>query len=649
MSTFEDRVQPPIVRAFPELVDTEAWMWWREEHGSGPKPLKIPYRVDKPSTKFAPDVGVGVVPLREAWDLAVQKGGFVGLSMLRAPKTLVIIDFDNCVRKKRIVIPEVQAVVDAFHGAALELSHSGSGCHLIFMATVEELARLRIGPGSRHVEYLGCRFQVFIGGDASFVAVTGNMMRRDGSADWDATKLVRQFTMISGNSERVKVGDIDIDELTRKESEALAARINDDIAAHIDGLGSYKEKPDGSVDRSDADMRLAHLCVKARLTSREYAHLVRGMDDDLTQKDDRQMRRCWAKALRKAEEEAFDGEEEAVGEFDAGGPLMPLYDAAIADRPEPRFLIYGLVPVGASYLLGAPGRGKSSVAVLLGVHAAAGRSLFGGEERLGEIAEPISVVYVPAEDMLGLLDRAEASLTDDPTLWDAARDRFFVWRAPFNLLDPKDCKKLKREIAKLPGPTMVIIDTLASAGKGGIEFKEEGELGQAIHNSIALADAALLVHHTVKSSWSKDEIDAASAYGAGVGYGVLRGILTVGKSEMRVAKMSGAKEDVVIAIERDVVNIQSGRETSIVMRLEEQGAREALEHEMFQVLKPGVEVEFSTLRAIHVRHNGEVGREATKKWLVRHKVQQTRAGGGKGRPSLWRYTPTEESPKTPED
>ena len=112
--------------------------------------------------------------------------------------------------------------------------------------------------------------------------------------------------------------------------------------------------------------------------------------------------------------------------------------------------------------------------------------------------------------------------------------------------------------------------------------------------------------------------------------------------------MSGAREDVVIAIERDVVDIQSGRETSIVMRLEEMGTRDALEHEMFTLLKPGVDVPFPALRAIHVKHSGEVVREATTKWLARHTVQQVRQGGAKGRPSMWRYTPNPEPAKGPE-
>jgi hypothetical protein len=464
---------------------------------------------------------------------------------------MVFLDFDNCAKNRKITNPDVQAVVDALPGAYLEFSHSGTGIHLVFCADANALARLRTGPGSRHAQFMRCRMQVFIGGDASFIAMTGDVLR--GDPDWDGTDIIKRFVSIGQSSERVKTSDVDIDDLSAKEAAALDAKLTVEVAQHVDGLADYPEKPDGTVDRSDADMRLAHLCKAAGLTSREYAHLVRSMADDLSQRDDRQIQRCWAKAERRAKEIAFDS-------VDSG--LTDLVEFAMSDRPPPRYLVHRMIPEGeVSIIAGEPGAVKTTLACGLALHVATGQG-FGPLP-----VEKSRVLYIAAEGQRGVADRVEALITH-LGLSPAPRALLTAqgWDG-FSIADKEQLRKLRQAVkAEYDGEKIwIIIDTLISAVRGRVSLKDEDGLGAVIMDLIELArdlNATITVlHHTVKGAWksAKGRPGASSVYGSGIGQAPVRAILSVTKDgEVTVEKMNDGPEGPLLRLERETVAIRGG-------------------------------------------------------------------------------------------
>lgn len=175
------------------------------------------------------------------------------------------------------------------------------------------------------------------------------------------------------------------------------------------------------------------------------------------------------------------------------GPQRLLELAQSAGQPR-NYLIKGVLQrASQAVLYGAPGEGKTFVALDLAYHVAAGR------EWMGHRVKPGLALYLAFEGVGGLGQRA-AALTRH---YGNADVPLFVQAADMNLRDKAGRQELGAIIAGLPEkPALIVIDTLARAMKGGDEnsAQDVGALNDAVGALIASTGACvLLIHHSGKN------------------------------------------------------------------------------------------------------------------------------------------------------
>lgn len=180
----------------------------------------------------------------------------------------------------------------------------------------------------------------------------------------------------------------------------------------------------------------------------------------------------------------------------AKGPVRLLELAQSAAQPR-NYLIKGVLQrASQAVLYGAPGEGKTFVALDLAYHVAAGR------EWMGHRVKPGLALYLAFEGVGGLGQRA-AALTRH---YGNADVPLYVQPADMNLRDKAGRQELGAIIAALPEkPVLIVIDTLARAMKGGDEnsAQDMGALNDAVGALIAATGACvLLIHHSGKNKAS---------------------------------------------------------------------------------------------------------------------------------------------------
>jgi hypothetical protein len=162
-------------------------------------------------------------------------------------------------------------------------------------------------------------------------------------------------------------------------------------------------------------------------------------------------------------------------------------------KPQP-YLVKGVLQRAShAVLYGAPGEGKTFVALDLAYHVAAGR------EWMSHRVKPGLVLYLAYEGMGGIQNRAAALIRhygkDDVPL--------YVRAADFNLREQAGRAELGALLAELPEkPALIVIDTLARALKGGDEnsAQDMGALNDAVVALIANTGACvMLIHHSGKN------------------------------------------------------------------------------------------------------------------------------------------------------
>lgn len=167
----------------------------------------------------------------------------------------------------------------------------------------------------------------------------------------------------------------------------------------------------------------------------------------------------------------------------------------LASMPPLRWLVEGLLPVGGMCELhGAPGCGKSFLALDVAFSVATGRSFFGRSVQQG------AVVYVAGEGVSGLNNRVEA--------WLAARgltrtdaSALHVIDEPIELFDGDAADQL-RDLFDAVGvmPSLIVFDTLARCFSG--DENSSRDMGRAISALDRIRTesgaAVLLLHHTRK-------------------------------------------------------------------------------------------------------------------------------------------------------
>lgn len=174
--------------------------------------------------------------------------------------------------------------------------------------------------------------------------------------------------------------------------------------------------------------------------------------------------------------------------------LSALAQAAIGGAP---YLVKGLLQQRShAVLYGAPGQGKTFVALDLAYHVAAGREWHGHRVAQG------CALYLAFEGMGGISRRGAALMRH----YGDADVPLYVQAADYNLREQAGRKALAEMVAGLPEvPKLIVVDTLARAMKGGDEnsAQDMGALNDAIGALIEASGACVLViHHSGKNKAS---------------------------------------------------------------------------------------------------------------------------------------------------
>jgi hypothetical protein len=174
-----------------------------------------------------------------------------------------------------------------------------------------------------------------------------------------------------------------------------------------------------------------------------------------------------------------------------------LSDLELEQLPPIEFLVEGVLPrAGLGTLYGAPGAGKSFLALDMACSVASGAAWLGHATHQG------SVVYVAAEGSAGLRQRLAAWKQHQGIA--GGRLPVYFLTEPANLLTTVDVAALRESIDYLDDPpALIIIDTLHRSMPGGDENSAK-DLGLVIEHSDRLRRATgasvLLVHHTALNS-----------------------------------------------------------------------------------------------------------------------------------------------------
>lgn len=171
-----------------------------------------------------------------------------------------------------------------------------------------------------------------------------------------------------------------------------------------------------------------------------------------------------------------------------------LLDFASSEHKGPGYLIKGLLQ-RRSYaeLFGAPGEGKTFVALDLAYHVAAGKPWMERKAHAG------TVLYLAYEGIGGLVKRAQALRQQ----YGGSDVPLYVDGAAYSLREPAGRASLGAVLAGLPEkPCLIVIDTFARALMGGDEnsAQDVGAFNSAVAALIENTGACvMIVHHSGKN------------------------------------------------------------------------------------------------------------------------------------------------------
>jgi hypothetical protein len=197
-----------------------------------------------------------------------------------------------------------------------------------------------------------------------------------------------------------------------------------------------------------------------------------------------------AKAVTADEFPVYDNEETAKPAKPQGKTLHLNEFARSEARP---YLVKGLLDKGTyTEVYGAPGAGKTFVALDIAYHVAAGRPWMGRKVKQGV------ALYLAYEGTGGLRNRAQALVQHYGT----SNVPFYFTQADFNLRELAGRQALGAVISSLPDkPALIVIDTLAHALCGGDEnsAQDVSAFNRAVQTLIQATGATVvIIHHSGK-------------------------------------------------------------------------------------------------------------------------------------------------------
>jgi len=188
--------------------------------------------------------------------------------------------------------------------------------------------------------------------------------------------------------------------------------------------------------------------------------------------------------------------------------LLTLVDFAGQSDRSMGYVVKGVFQRGSyAEVFGAPGEGKTFVALDLAYNIAAGTPWMGRKVHGGP------VLYLPYEGRGGLVNRAKALRQR----YGDAEVPLYFGHAPFNIREAAGRRDLGALMAQMPAkPVMIVFDTFAKALMGGDEnsAQDVGSFNNAIEALIANTGACVvIVHHSGKDK-SKGARGSSALLGA---------------------------------------------------------------------------------------------------------------------------------------
>lgn len=291
---------------------------------------------------------------------------------------------------------------------------------------------------------------------------------------------------------------------------------------------------------SAAGLALAH-AFSARASKYDPAFLEARVWPHIGKVPDRERAPVTARSIFNLARD-YGWEESLEGDFD---PLEPeasqerknsfeLVLARAQEELKPD-LVKGVIPDAAfGIIYGAPGAGKSFIAIDLGFHLAQGRAWRGRKVKQRD------VYYVAAEGALGVRKRARAYAMHHGV--DAATP-FYTRERAVNLYAKNGWVKAAEDINELGGRGVIIVDTL-SRSIPGVEENSAKDMSQVIENCHALGRATacmvIVIAHAGKDAERGVRGSSALRAAADFELSVTRHLET----QWRCVKVTKAKDDI---------------------------------------------------------------------------------------------------------
>jgi hypothetical protein len=492
---------PPLidVRVPQELRAIPAWILWRYQQFDGEKkPRKMPYWANgnrRYGDQGSPLDRDNLTSFDVAREAAIR-GGFDGVGF--APLEdfgYTFLDFDNCVDDEGRIPPEIMAIVGRTYA---EYSPSGKGVRAVLKGD--------LGNRKSHGEPYGV--ETF--SSRGYVTFTGYILPEvDITYGFDHIAPVNDATHAFIEARfGPQAGKLDPDDFMAGYEPRLGLSVEEmeELLGHLDpsmgrdpwlrvGLALHHE-----TQGDDTGFELWNEWSSGGDTYPGEEQLRYYWDRFEQRAGRRSVTMASVKGMVKAlggtvSPEQVLAKAEQVAERLERGPFAVLTYDEIQARPEPEWLIKGILPEGElNVIFGASGSGKSFVALDFAAHIARGAPWRGRRVKKGK------TVIVAAEGGGGYAKRTRAYAKYHGLTAAEMADIGIVLAAP-NFLEQDDIAEVIGEIRKFGDVSSVFIDTLAQVTPGANENASE-DMGRALSNlkllHRALKTTVNVVHHAGK-------------------------------------------------------------------------------------------------------------------------------------------------------
>ena len=521
-----------------ELRERPQWVLWRYEDRGDGKPTKVPYRADDPARQASSTDPATWATYEQALKTRGEAAGIGYVFSVDDP--FVGVDLDDCIDETGELSPATAAIVRGLDSYT-ERTPSGRGLHIILRGHLSG-SRRRAG-----------NFEVYSAG--RYFTVTGERLGSRETIEERQGALDELLETMFPPTAPANVNGAQGQGLTTEDDRELLERaFRAKNGPKLEAL--YRGEVNGYPSSSEADLALCSALAfwtgpdaerldrlfRASGLMREKWDSGRGESTYGAQTVERALARAEFYEPRsenrrasvssppraaapaglyrqRAADAGFPGIH--LGSNEKGATAVRLLPgknsepppvrrvrrrfsfAELLDLPEPGWLIRGLVPQSSlTVLYGAPGSGKTFVALDWALSVAT------GQRWLGHEVTPGAVAFIAAEGVGGLPKRVRAWREEHGEVSDEA---FAALSPGVNLLDRADMGALRAELRD-HRPKLIVVDTLARCLIGGDENSAR-DVGQAIaaldELRAELEATVLVVHHAGKGEESEERGSSA--------------------------------------------------------------------------------------------------------------------------------------------